>query len=198
MLKKILLTIVVLLVLGLVGLGALIYLYEEDPDAPKYVESQKIPLVIPGDVKLTEVKPVSKPLPPVAKKPAPASKPTPKATPTAKKPVEKATAPAPSPVRQAKKAKTEAAPTGGNWVVNVASFTDNASAKSLSTKLTKGGYLSYTTEFMKDGTQWYRVRVGFFTSKDRAKNTADQIKSKYKHTGWITTATSAEKQKYLK
>ena len=181
----------VLLVVGLGALAALIYFHEEDPNAPKYVESKKIPLIIPEDVKLTEVS--KTPVPPkTASKPAPKAAPTP--VKTAPKPAPKA---APAPVKTVSKAPAPAA-SEGSWIVNVASYTESAPAVKLSKKLTKGGYLSYTTEFMKDGTQWHRVRVGFFTSKDRAKNTANQIKANYGQTGWITKASSAEKQKNLK
>lgn len=187
MLKKIIITIIVLTVLGLGGLAALIYFHEEDPNAPKYVQSKKIPLVVPGDVavKTPAPEPVKPPVK-VAKAPEPTPAP--------------AAAPAPAPKKPApvSTSKPKAASSEGNWIVNVASFTENAPATALKKKLIKGGHFAYNTEFMKDGTQWYRVRVGFFSSKEVAQKSANRIKSNYSHTGWITKASDKEKQKYLK
>ncbi len=188
MLKKIILTLIVLIILGLGALVALIYFHEPDPNAPKHVQSKKIPLVVPGDVVTKTPKP----------EPAPAQ--------VAKAPAEKAPAPAPAVVKPKPVPKAPPAPTAkpkiassqGNWVINVASFTEKAPANALKKKLTKGGHFAYNTEFMKDGTQWYRVRIGFYNSKEVAQKAANQIKSNYSHTGWITKASDKEKQKHLK
>lgn len=186
MLKKILITIVVLIVFGAGGLLALIYFHDDNPNAPKHLESKKIPLVVPDGVTTvpTKTSPVS-PVSPV--KPATTKE-------VKKAPVKVAKSePVPAPVKTSPAIAVE-----GNWIINVASFTESAPSKSLSKKLNDIGLLAYTTEFMKDGTQWYRVRVGFYPSKEKAQNTATRIKNDYSYTGWITKASDAEKQKHLK
>ncbi len=54
------------------------------------------------------------------------------------------------------------------WAINVASFSTEAPARSMAKKLYKAGYNTYVTDFVKDGVRWYRVRVGFFTSRENA------------------------------
>ena len=77
---------------------------------------------------------------------------------------------------------TGAAPSG--WSIQVASIPDEAKAKAklvstskLAPKALKGSE-AYTTPFEKDGTTYYRVRYGGFSSKTAAWNACEALKKK--------------------
>ncbi|MFQ5480876.1 MAG: SPOR domain-containing protein [Thermodesulfobacteriota bacterium] len=91
-----------------------------------------------------------------------------------------------------KKASIKAA--SGTWAVNVASFTKSADAMRLRKKLIASGRSAYITEFTKDGTFYYRVRVGFFTSRESAKRVGRAISRSFKNTGdaWVVQPGKAE------
>ncbi len=73
------------------------------------------------------------------------------------------------------------------WAVNVASFTRLSDARRLDRKLSSKGYNSYITEFTKGSTLYYRVRVGFYSTRDRASRTGKTIASTYRNVGtpWV-------------
>lgn len=54
------------------------------------------------------------------------------------------------------------------WAVNVASFSNRRDAEGLKDVLKASGYYSYTADFVKNGKKWYRVRVGFYGTRDEA------------------------------
>lgn len=54
------------------------------------------------------------------------------------------------------------------WAINVASFSRASAASDLRKRLNEAGYNAYTTEFIKDGKTWHRVRVGFYPTRDKA------------------------------
>ncbi len=138
-------------------------LYAEAGSTPQSMKSAapKEPVKSPTPVKKA-AKPAPKKAEPesmkksakkVAAKPAPVKKP---AT------VAPATLPTPKEIKAA-------TPTGEKpWAINVASFSKEAPARALAGKLTKAGYNTYVTDFLKGSIRWYRVRVGFFTSRDDA------------------------------
>ncbi|MBE9528927.1 MAG: SPOR domain-containing protein, partial [Proteobacteria bacterium] len=131
-------------------------LYQEAGNAPKRATTAQ------------KAAPVKKPVAkaPVKAKPAPvktaATKVVAKA-PAVKKPVKKAALlPTPKEIKAA-------TPTGEKpWAINVASFSKEPPARDLARRLNKAGYNTYVTDFLKGSTRWYRVRVGFFTSRDDA------------------------------
>ena len=65
------------------------------------------------------------------------------------------------------------------WAVNVVSLRSKSDAKNLTDKLKSDAYNAYLTEFDKDNTHWYRVRVGFFSEKQKAEKVGQDISSTY-------------------
>lgn len=113
----------------------------------------------------------------IAKKPAPTKKPALAKKNVASVPVKTKPAPVKTVSKKAVVATAlptpkqikAATPTGEKpWAINVASFSKEIPAHVLAKRLTKAGYNTYVTDFLKDSTRWYRVRVGFFTSRDDA------------------------------
>lgn len=86
------------------------------------------------------------------------------------------------------------------WAVHVASMTYENEARHFASKLKKSGYKAYVTGFTKDDVQWYRVRVGFYSSKDDALAASKKIVSKFKvkSTPWIVMAPKSEVSKYAR
>ena len=86
------------------------------------------------------------------------------------------------------------------WAVNVVSLTYENEARHLASKLKKAGYNAYVTEFTKDGVLWYRVRAGFYSSKQNAAAAAKKIvsKLKVKTAPWVAFAPKNEVSKYGK
>lgn len=70
---------------------------------------------------------------------------------------------------------------GGKFTVQLGSFRSVDNAYSLEKKLNARGYPSFVKKFVvpNKGT-WYRVRVGTFNNKEKAKIYAEKIKSKEK------------------
>ncbi|OGP24119.1 MAG: hypothetical protein A2X99_09105 [Deltaproteobacteria bacterium GWB2_55_19] len=72
------------------------------------------------------------------------------------------------------------------YAVNVASFPSLKEAHSLLKSLKASGYTAYTTEFTKEGVKWYRVRVGFYKSREEASKVGDRLESRYNvQSPWI-------------
>lgn len=72
------------------------------------------------------------------------------------------------------------------YAVNVASFPSLKEAHSLLKSLKASGYTAYTTEFTKEGVKWYRVRVGFYRSREEASKVGDRLESRYNvQSPWI-------------
>jgi len=73
------------------------------------------------------------------------------------------------------------------WAVNVASFTHGEDAAKLRKTLVSLGYNAYMTRFVKDGTLFYRIRVGFYPTRGEAEAIGRKIASKYRYVGtpWV-------------
>lgn len=85
------------------------------------------------------------------------------------------------------------------YAVNVASFPSLKEAQSLLKSLKASGYTAYSTEFTKDGIKWYRVRVGFYKSRDEATKVGDKLESKYNiQSPWIVKPAREEAAGYIK
>lgn len=83
------------------------------------------------------------------------------------------------------------------WALNVASFASAKEAQSLADTLKKNGYNSYLTGFVMEGTKWYRVRVGFYPTKEQAASIGKTLKQKYKlQDSWIVMPTRDERRKH--
>jgi DedD protein len=116
------------------------------PRQPEVAEPSVKPLVEPEGI--TPIKPVSQPKPVQRPQPKPVEK-------VAAKPAAK-----PKPVSKPRKASPD-----GNWVVQVASVTNQVRAEQLAVKLRAKDYPAFVESADVDGRTWYRVRVG--PQKDR-------------------------------
>ena len=65
------------------------------------------------------------------------------------------------------------------WAVNVVSVRSKSDARNFIDKLKSGDYNAYITEFDKDNTHWYRVRIGFFPDQKKAEIADQDISKKY-------------------
>lgn len=65
------------------------------------------------------------------------------------------------------------------FTVQVASFSSKNEARKMSIKLAGKGYQSYIRPFVKDGKNWYRVRIGRGISNAEAKKIRAKIKSAF-------------------
>jgi DedD protein len=93
---------------------------------------------------------------------------------TAREPIEPAPAPAPAPER-----KTMPAVSGGNYYIQVASFTKEENARAFADKLRKNLYKVEIEKAVVNGTTFHRVRVGPFDRKSVAANTMASMKRRF-------------------
>lgn len=85
------------------------------------------------------------------------------------------------------------AATTNEWVVNVASYTSSNEADATFDMLSEIGLDPYITEVTINGTLWYRVRIGFFTSKASADSTKKEVAKELKITdAWSVKASASE------
>lgn len=98
------------------------------------------------------------------------------------------------PKPKAVKVKKASSPTAGKpWAINVASFPDVKEAQKLKISLEYAGYKSYITEFTKEDVKWFRVRVGFYRTKDDAAKAGNAIRAKFRvDTPWIVKPAKGE------
>jgi cell division septation protein DedD len=108
--------------------------------------------------------------PPRASSPRPAA-PTRTAVAVAVKPTPK---PTPPPRVAPPEAGEERAATG--WTVQVIATTNIEQAVELARRLKAKGYDAYTVQAPLRGQTWYRVRVGRYTSRDKAKEMESRLK----------------------
>lgn len=139
---------------------------------------------------------------------------TPKKAEQAKEPVKKAepsavpakvaVKTAPAPEKAVEKKTAQAKPVvkidpKKSYIVNVASFNGRAKADEIMGILAKRGDNVYMTEFAKDGKDWYRVRVGFFTSFSKASAYAKKVSAHPDmKDAWVTKPSAEEVSKYAK
>jgi len=70
---------------------------------------------------------------------------------------------------------TSTAPTTGGWVVQAGSYSNEANAQSVQSKLAKHGYHAYISRFHKGSRTYYRVRVGPYTDKASAERVVSGV-----------------------
>lgn len=82
----------------------------------------------------------------------------------------------------------------GLYAINLASSLDPFNNKNVRHDPLFDTYRIYTSRFDKDGTQWYRLRVGFFPDKETADKILESLSTRYPGC-WITRVTEAEKER---
>jgi DedD protein len=108
-------------------------------------------------------------------------------------PAEPAEAPVrPEPV-QSRTAADRTADTGGGGagtegsvVIQVFASADPAEAGRVRDRLTKGGQAAFLSPLTVDGRTMYRVRIGPFTSRQKAQTVAEKVRKTYKLDTWLT------------
>lgn len=65
------------------------------------------------------------------------------------------------------------------WVVEVTSFTTFNQAKTLADQLKAKGHPAYVTGRTVRGRKWYRVRIGFYSTKKKAQQIKERIASEF-------------------
>jgi cell division septation protein DedD len=115
--------------------------------------------------------------PPVVeeKPPTPEVTPTPTPTPTPVKPSPKAEKPKPVPPPS----------TGGNYTIQVSSWTTSAKANEEVQRLTASGYDAYVQDATVAGEQWYRVRIGHYGTEKEAASAAAQLQPMLENGIWV-------------
>jgi DedD protein len=109
-----------------------------------------------------------------------AAKPKPEPTPAvAKEPVKKVTP-------KVKVAPEKALVGGEQWVIQVGSFHDKDKAYKQRDLLRKSRLSAvFIEKFSKDGSLSYRVRMGPFLTRDKAKVVKNKVLAKYNIKGWL-------------
>ena len=81
----------------------------------------------------------------------------------------------------------------GLYAINLASSLDPFNDKNVGHDPLFDSYRLYTSSFEKDGRQWYRLRVGFFTDKKTAGRILESLSTRYPGC-WIARVTAREKE----
>lgn len=200
--KKLIILLGVVCVIAAAVIFLLPYMEQKPVKGPEVLTSQRVKIDLnkfktAGEEKAVEgaEKPATAPVPagPVVKAPEPVKKQAAEVKPT---PAKKATTPTQKPpagkptVAEAKRLP---------WAINLASFTEKGAAVKLRNRLKSAGYNAYTTEFVKDGTRWNRVRVGFYPTKEAAEKAGREIKSKVRigQRPWVVKPPTNEVRKHL-
>lgn len=100
----------------------------------------------------------------------------------------------PEPIATAKKAayKTK------TWAVHIASYASREEAESMAKRLRQDRYNAYITEFNMKGKHWYRVRIGFYSSKQVADEVGKKLSSSYNLSGvWVVKPIKKEVMSHL-
>lgn len=86
------------------------------------------------------------------------------------------------------------------WALNIASFPSNTDAQGLTSALRSRGYNAYVTEFKNGKANWYRVRVGFYRTREEARRAGRAIASRIKlhQEPWIMKPPKTEVAEHIK
>lgn len=165
-------------------------------------DDEEVDLEVPGedgldvlDAEVVEEALDVEPEPEVVETPKPKPAPKPKTVETLKP------KPAPKPKAVEKpKPKPEVAGATKPWAIGVASFSSKKKAETLKAALISGGYNAYMTTATVKGALWYRVRVGFYETREKAKVDSKLISRNFKDSGtpWIMKPSSKERKKYYR
>lgn len=128
-----------------------------------------------------------------------------KKAPVAEKPKKTAKAEKAAPESGRTKAKEKTASSGISaaktrpWAVNIASYSDEESAKKLVASLRASGYNAYTTEGSKGGKTWHRVRVGFYRTSADAERAGRTIETRFNlPSTWVVKPARNETASHIK
>ena len=127
---------------------------------------------------------------PVEAKPATSQKTVASAPKPAAQPKPKTLAPAPQPAKAAPKPVVAASKKkvgGETWIIQAGSFNDKDKAYKLRNKLRKSRLASdvFIEKFPHGGKISYRVRLGMFFSRNKAKIVANKLRAKYNIKGLV-------------
>ena len=72
----------------------------------------------------------------------------------------------------------------GNWIINVGAFSTKSSAQTRAAELSRQGMAAHVHQVRADGKMLWRVRVGYFASKAKAREYGEWMKSTHGIEGW--------------
>ena len=97
------------------------------------------------------------------------------------------------PVQPAKEAFVKKERITTPWVINMSSVVSKQSAIQLLDRIQKDGYNGYITRFKNNDKLWYRVRIGFFPTREDARILGENLSEKYSlHDIWTARASRGE------
>jgi hypothetical protein len=96
--------------------------------------------------------------------------------------------PASKPSTSAAKFVPPASSGSGSFTVQVSSWTSKAAAEKQAGRLTAAGMDAFVEDVVIAGENWYRVRVGHYTSSKEAKDAADQLSHSLEGRIWVARA----------
>lgn len=85
------------------------------------------------------------------------------------------------------------------WVVGLASFKTLGEAQEVAGSLKALHHNAYITETVKDGRKWYRVRVGFYATRQEAQKVGSSLSARFGLKNlWVVKPSKAEAQAHFK
>ena len=72
----------------------------------------------------------------------------------------------------------------GDWVVNVGAYSKKSSAQTRAGEISRQGMAAHVHQVSSDGKTLWRVRVGYFASKAKAREYGEWMKSTHGIEGW--------------
>ncbi len=85
------------------------------------------------------------------------------------------------------------------WAVGLASFKTLDEAQSVAGSIKAQHHNAYITETVKDGRKWYRVRVGFYATREEAEKVGKSLSARYGfHNIWVVKPSKDETKAHFK
>lgn len=85
------------------------------------------------------------------------------------------------------------------WAVGLASFKTLDEAQSVAGPIKAQRHNAYITETVKDGRKWYRVRVGFYATREEAEKVGKSLSARYGfHNIWVVKPSKDETMAHFK
>ncbi len=85
------------------------------------------------------------------------------------------------------------------WVVGLASFKTLGEAQEVTGSLKALHHNAYITETVKDGRKWYRVRVGFYATREEAEKVGSTLSARFGLKNlWVVKPSRAEAKAHFK
>jgi nucleoid DNA-binding protein/cell division protein FtsN len=73
----------------------------------------------------------------------------------------------------------------GSYTIQVSSWATRAKANAQAAQFSQGGYSAFVQEAVVDGTTWYRVRIGRYSTVKEASEIAGELRSKLGDGFWV-------------